>query len=603
MVMKKGGLSVSNETQIKPAEVAKQIRCLLKELPEPRADAARLDELRRVFTHLCDLGELAFTTTTAKSGAKKNSVAAKWFSFLHNSHEAFVSQLCDRVKLGRHASVRCLWGVIAGSPRTSYHNQNHNKGNNSQSSSSPYRYVNIELLEKWMLATTLQESTEMEKSMRHLIEAELLRPYRDVQHYSLGVITKIATSVYNGDYDHEIAKSNGNKCIDDDDESNSGNKTRVAGKLLELLMMIPVLTSEENLEGSSHFLFPPPSDAVLDDNNNNAEENEDETEEDDDDEDSDNDSDNDDSSSYNENSENEGSSLRPNKRQKMVESTSKFASQQVRLFRREYRKAWLAVLMLPLPMTSLKRALNFLPKNVLNYVSQPLRFADFFMQAYSDNSPGIIGVLALEGLFLLITKYGLEYSNFYAQLYKLVSARVMYAKYRARFFSLMTKCLVLNAMLPAHLVAAFIKRLCRCALSGPPSGALFVLALVSNLLKKHPECSCLVQRKGDKEREDSFLADEDDPVECRALQSSLWELAVLERHYYPAVATLAKSIGRAEEDKAPLYNVEEFAAHTYGSLFDQEKKKKNKTALAFKKPTSLFTEDDIFSGCIQIGDK
>ena len=403
MVMKKEGSSVSEETQIKPAEVAKQIRCLLKEVPEPRADAARLDELRRVFTHLCALGELTFTTTTTKSSAKKNSVAAKWSSFLHSSYEAFVSQLCDRVKLGRHASVRCLWGVIAGSPRTSCHKQNHNKGNNSRSSSSPYRYVNIELLEKWMLATTLQESTEMEKSMRHLIEAELLRPYRDVQHYSLGVITKIATSVYNGDYDHEISKSNGNKCIDDDDESNSGNKTRVAGKLLELLMMIPVLTSDENLEGSSHLLFPPPSDAVLEDNNNNAEESGDEIE-DDDDEDSDNDSDNDDSSSYDENSENEGSSLRPNKRQKMVESTSKFASQQVRLFRREYRKAWLAVLMLPLPMTSLKRALNFLPKNVLNYVSQPLRFADFFMQAYSDNSSGIIGVLALEGLFLLITK-------------------------------------------------------------------------------------------------------------------------------------------------------------------------------------------------------
>ena len=196
---------------------------------------------------------------------------------------------------------------------------------------------------------------------------------------------------------------------------------------------------------------------------------------------------------------------------------------------------------------------------------------------------------------------GLEYENFYTQLYKLVSARVMYAKYRARFYSLMTKCLVLNAMLPAHLVAAFIKRLSRCALSGPPSSALFVLALVSNLLKKHPECNCLVQRKEGTEMEDCFDADEDDPVECRALQSSLWELAVFERHYYPAVATLAKSIGRAEEDKAPLYNVEEFASHTYASLFDQEKKKKTKTALTFKKPSSLFTDDDMFSGCMQIG--
>ena len=104
------------------------------------------------------------------------------------------------------------------------------------------------------------------------------------------------------------------------------------------------------------------------------------------------------------------------------------------------------------------------------------------------------------------------------------------------------------------------------------------------------------------EIEDCFVADVDDPVECRALRSSLWELAVFERHYYPAVATLAKSIGRAEEDQAPLYNIDEFASHTYASLFDQEKKKKTKTALTFKKPTSLFTNDDIFFGCVETGD-
>ena len=178
----------------------------------------------------------------------------------------------------------------------------------------------------------------------------------------------------------------------------------------------------------------------------------------------------------------------------------------------------------------------------------------------------------------------------------------MYAKYRSRFYTLMTKCLVLNSMLPAHLVAAFIKRLSRCAMSGPPSSALFVLALVSNLLKKHPECNCLIQRKEGTEMEDGFVASEDDPVKSHALQSSLWELSVFERHYYPAVATLAKSIGRAEEDKAPLYNIEEFANHTYATLFDREKNnKKKKTELTFKIPSAVFTEDDVFSGSVKIG--
>jgi hypothetical protein len=385
-------MTMSNEgqaQQIKPAEVAKQIKRLLKELSEPRADVARLDELRRIFTRLNDVGELTFPKTTTKSGS--GSVAAKWSTFLHKSHDTMVSQLCERVKLGRHASIRCLWGVIAGSPK---------------GLSSSYRYVNAELLEKWMCAMTSQESTEMDKGMTNMVDNELLRPYRDIQYYSLGVITKLATSVYNDDGDSDDD--------DDDEKSNNENKTRVAGKLLELLMMIPVPRSEKDLEGSHQFLFPSPSDAFP------AEKSDDEEESEDEDGDSDSDDDDDDnSSSDDENSEkNEvSSSIRPKKRQKTkkADNNNKFAFQQIRMFKREYKKAWLAVLRLPLPVTLLKKALNFLPQNVLNYVAQPLRFADFFMQAYSDNdnSGGIIGVLALEGLFLLITKCKIFFLYFF----------------------------------------------------------------------------------------------------------------------------------------------------------------------------------------------
>jgi len=246
-----------------------------------------------------------------------------------------------------------------------------------------------------MWAMTLQECTEMDKGMRHMIEAELFSPYRDVQYFSLGVITKLATSAYDGDYDNRSA--NTKKKISDD-ESNSDKKMRVAGRLLELLMMIPVPTSDEDLEGSNQFLFPPPLHIAPGDDIEV-----DSKESDDDSEDEDNDSDSDDESSDDDSPKKEEASARPKKRQKK-DSAHKFAFQQMRMFRREYKKAWLAVLRLPLPVASLKKALHILPENVLNYVAQPLRFADFFMQAYSDHGSGIIGVLALDGLFLLITK-------------------------------------------------------------------------------------------------------------------------------------------------------------------------------------------------------
>ncbi|KAG7352518.1 CBF/Mak21 family-domain containing protein [Nitzschia inconspicua] len=564
-----------------PAEISRQIRSLLKELPEVRADAARLDALRRLFTQLETDGELSFGTPLPQ-----NAVAVKWQKFLHKSHQTMVRQLCERVQMGRHASIRCLWGVIAGSPTTIRGHANDDKS---------YKRLNTSLLQEWMNAM-IQQETLMDKGMKHMVEAEFLTPFRDVQYYSLGCIVALATAAYG----HETTENprDDDKVEDDDGDEIQSHKERLAQKLLELLMLIPVPASQNEIDHSSQYLFPPPtnissSNVEAQEEEQNSEKSEEEVSEDEgesssDDEDSDND---------NEDDENDGST-RPSKKQK-TEPQFRFVFQRMRTFRREYLRAWLAVLRLPLPITSLKQALLFLPQHVLDYVSHPLRFSDFFMQAYSDHQ-GVTGVLALDGLFLLITKYDLEYPNFYKQLYKLISSKVLYAKYRTRFFSLLTKCLTRNEMLPAHLVAAFVKRLCRCALCGPVSSVLFVLALVSNLLRKHPECSCLVHRQGSSEMEDLFLPEEDDPVECRALQSSLWELAVLEKHYYPAVGTLAKSIGRPEEDNAPLHVMDDFVSHTYGSLFSQEKKKKTKTALAFQKPESLFTTEDIFAGCLDI---
>lgn len=169
-------------------------------------------------------------------------------------------------------------------------------------------------------------------------------------------------------------------------------------------------------------------------------------------------------------------------------------------------------------------------------------------------------------------------------------------------------------MLPAYVVASFCKRLCRAALAGPPSGALFALALVSNLLRRHGEVACLIHRNGNVETgrlKDVYDDEEEDPSKSRALESSLWELTALESHYHPAVSSLAKSCG-TESDLTQMHDMDDFLAHTYKSLFDQEHKRGDqggkggkggggggkgrgkKVAVTFVEPTSLFTEDDVF---------
>lgn len=307
-------------------------------------------------------------------------------------------------------------------------------------------------------------------------------------------------------------------------------------------------------------------------------------------------------------------------------NNKQFAYQDVKCHLGALSKAWQAILRLPLSTAALKKALPFLSTHVLPKLRRPLQFADLYMKAYSGaggsdddaakrkHANSIIPLLALDGLFYLITEHQLEYPQFYTQLYALLRPKLFYVKYRTRFFALLQKCLLRNEMLPAHLVAAFLKRLLQGALQAPPGAALFVLALASNLLRQHEECAALIHRDTP-ELEDAYDPDTDDPVESKALQSSLWELGALERHYLPAVATLAQSIGR-EDPKSPMLQLDEMASHTYTSLIEQERKRRTKgskrkhtydkdakptTPVTFVKPTGLFQSGDVFEGILAVG--
>lgn len=57
-------------------------------------------------------------------------------------------------------------------------------------------------------------------------------------------------------------------------------------------------------------------------------------------------------------------------------------------------------------------------------------------------------------------------------------------------------CLTFNRHLPAYLVAAFIKRLSRLALTAPPEALLMVIPFICNLFRRHPACKVLVHRPG-----------------------------------------------------------------------------------------------------------
>ncbi|XP_031390982.1 nucleolar complex protein 4 homolog isoform X2 [Punica granatum] len=290
--------------------------------------------------------------------------------------------------------------------------------------------------------------------------------------------------------------------------------------------------------------------------------------------------------------------------------------------RLKFTKAWLSFLRLPLPLDVYKEVLVNLHQAVIPYLSNPIMLCDFLTRSYDIG--GVVSVLALSSLFILMTQHGLEYPNFYEKLYALLQPSIFMAKHRAKFLELLDSCLK-SHLLPAYLAAAFAKKLSRMALSVPPSGALMIIALIHNLLRRHPSINCLVHKQEDgdtaaneqakvekdipgSEKDDSsdvskklgfdhFRDEEVNPIKANAMRSSLWEIDSLRHHYCPPVSRFVLSL---ENDltvraKTTEINVKDFSSGSYATIFGDEMRRRVKQVpLAFYKatPSSLFSESD-----------
>lgn len=261
---------------------------------------------------------------------------------------------------------------------------------------------------------------------------------------------------------------------------------------------------------------------------------------------------------------------------------------QLRIHRRGFSECWLKLLKLPFNEEMYKKVLLILHKRILPHMAEPKLLMDFLTDSY--NVGGAVSLLALNGLFTLITEHNLDYPDFYKKLYSLLDRNMMHVKYRSRFFRLL-ELFLSSAYLPAALIAAFIKRMARLSLTAPPAACVIIIPFIYNLLKRHPTCMALIHsNKATDESNDPFDMDVLDPYECQAIDSSLWEVQTLAQHYYANVSTLAKIFG--EQFLKPKYNLEDFLDHTYATFFTTEidRKRKKVPSLAIEKPTAVTWE-------------
>ncbi|XP_052191931.1 protein NUCLEOLAR COMPLEX ASSOCIATED 4 isoform X2 [Diospyros lotus] len=283
----------------------------------------------------------------------------------------------------------------------------------------------------------------------------------------------------------------------------------------------------------------------------------------------------------------------------------------------KFTKAWISFLRLPLPLDVYKEVLLTLHLSVIPHLSNPILLCSY-------DIGGVTSVMALSSLYILMTQHGLDYPNFYEKLYALLVPSIFMARHRAKFFELLDTCLR-SPLLPAYLAAAFAKKLSRLSLSVPPSGASIIVALIHNLLRRHPSINCLVHWEDgdptaradardakDSEREksstslevsakeqgiDHFNITEVNPIKANAMKSSLWEIDTLHHHYCPFVSRFVISL---EDDltvrsKTTEFAVKDFTSGSYATIFREEISRRVKQVpLAFYKatPTSLFSELD-----------
>ena len=237
---------------------------------------------------------------------------------------------------------------------------------------------------------------------------------------------------------------------------------------------------------------------------------------------------------------------------------------------KEAAEVWASIMKKTVPNSVHKKLLRAIPHNIVPWYPRKEALMDFLSDAF--DAGGSTSLLALGGLLDLIQNKGLDYPQFYTKLYAQVNRDVLHSKHRSRFLRLMDTALQ-SSHLPAVLVASFIKRLSRLCLFAPPSAIVVVVPWIYNMLKTHPACRFLIHRVSkevlssadEKLREcDPFDMEATDPMDSHAIDSSLWEIVVLQSHYHPNVSAIASII--SQQFLKQSYNLEDFLDHTYGSV-------------------------------------
>jgi len=266
------------------------------------------------------------------------------------------------------------------------------------------------------------------------------------------------------------------------------------------------------------------------------------------------------------------------------------ASNITNMYMQIFSSTWLAFIRYPnLPNNVQKKILVDLDTKIMPHLSDPKMLIDFLTDCY--NVGGVNSILALNGLFVLINQFNLDYPDFYTKLYNLLSPSIFHVKYKSRFFHLLDLFLS-STHLPAYLVAAFTKKLSRMALFTPIADIEMMLVLIRNMLIRHPSSQILIHRKNLNSSDvnnDPYDYEEADPTKCNAIKSCLWELTTLKSHYSSSIFKLLSLF------KKDIPKVEDDVSNYFDKDFDEIFLKKINMKEGKEIPMNFNVENEVFS--------
>lgn len=212
------------------------------------------------------------------------------------------------------------------------------------------------------------------------------------------------------------------------------------------------------------------------------------------------------------------------------------------IYKESISKLWVTVLNQGLRESEIKVYLKIIPKIGFSQVQDALIFSDFYLKSFDLG--GNLSVLALNGMFILCTRHNLESKLYYNKLYTLLKKLLSNGKPLKKNFLRLIELSLSSHLLPASLVASFLRLFLKESIRASTHQTLWSLALALKCLKIHPVLSKMLHNDS---QTDTFNLESNDPLHTNAIENSFWELQILNSHWNPQIKQILKEFEKNVE--------------------------------------------------------